>query len=132
MPVRTSIGLAPAAAARLQVAQRIADDRYAVERDLVVAGEAFEQARLRLAAATTVIGAVRADDNPIDTPALGLDEPPEFPVHGRECPPVEKPAGETGLVRRDRDRETGPGQAGNGCGGAGIRQPLARRFYEIP
>ena len=55
--------------AGLQVAQRIADEVRLAEVDAVALADHLEQARQRLSATATVVGAVRAEEDRVDAAA---------------------------------------------------------------
>ena len=57
-----------------QISQRVTDDRYACEWNTIIPTKLKKQAWFWLAARTTVIRAVRTNDNVIDLTSLGCDK----------------------------------------------------------
>ena len=65
-----------------------------------------QQAGLRFATITAVIGAVGANGNVVDSTAGVGDKRAQLVVHFRQCVRIEKPSGKTGLIAGDGDGKT--------------------------
>src|SRR3546814_3081327 len=120
---------APGHCGGLQVAQRIAHGRYAVQVGHIVApGDIEEHAWLGFAAGAPVVRAVRADEDGVDHAACLYDLTTQFGVDGIERVHAEQAARDAGLVAGNHNPPAGTRQARDGLYASGQGDPFVRAF----
>jgi hypothetical protein len=78
------------------------------------------------------IRAVRANNNPVNSPALGLHQAAEFAVHRAQGVTIKQASREPRLVAGHSDGVPGLAQVGNCPDTAGKWPPLVDIFHELP
>jgi hypothetical protein len=125
------VGHAAADEAGLQVAQRVADRRHALQAELEALADLLEHAGFRLAAVAVVDRRVRAEEDRVDVGADQLRLRVHLLVDRVQGRHVEQFARDARLVRRDHHAVAGLVQARDRFERAGDRNPLGRRLDEI-
>ena len=114
----------------LKIAKRVADQRHARQTNTEVFTYLMKQSGFRLATIAAFVRAMRAVNNKLNSPALGLNQLMKLAMHFVERGDREKAACDPRLITGNSNGKAGQRKRGNCRDAARERQPLFGRLNE--